>query len=497
MKKILMVIFDGFGLREEKTGNAILNANMKNYQDLWDNYPHSSLEASGSFVGLKDGQFGNSEVGHMTIGAGRLIKQHETIVTEFLEKEYEENTEFTNMLSKKDKHFHIMGLCSDGNVHANINHFIKLFDILVKNEIKHIHFHLITDGRDTMVMQANEYIKAIEDRIELHRVGDITSICGRYYAMDRDENLERTKIYYDLVVKGVGIGAIDPHKAIQNGYDRGITDEFIKPMILNINNKIKNDDVLIWMNYRSDRAKQILTALTEETIGSFNDVHLKELSVYSFLPVDKNIKTINFNELEDVTNPLGMYLSKLGITQARVAESEKYPHVTYFFDGGYNGKIDNCSKFEVASPDVATYDLKPEMSATGVTKKTIKLMEEDKEFILINFANPDMVGHTGNFEASITACKVLDLCLEKLIEAADDNFYKLILLADHGNADIMIDENNNICTTHTINKVPFIIRDSSINLKSEGDLTMVAPTVLHYMDIAVPKEMQNTEILIK
>ncbi len=494
MKKILTIIFDGFGIREEENGNAIKRAEMKNFEDLWKNYPHSLLEASGKYVGLSDDQFGNSEVGHLTIGAGRLVKQNETIVTDFLKDGYLENENFNKMLLEKDKHFHIMGLASDGNVHANINHFLKLYNILVKNDIKNIHFHLITDGRDTNVHSSVKYISMIEDAINENNIGDITSICGRYYAMDRDDNLDRTKVYYDLLTKGIGIGALDPKKTIESFYEKGITDEFIKPIIVNINNKIKNGDNIIWMNYRADRAKQILNSFTENNVNGFDFSNCK---MFSFLPVDENIKTISFDKHSDVDNSLGIYLSKLGLTQARVSESEKYPHVTYFFDGGYNGVIENCNKYEVSSPDVPTYDLKPEMSAVGVTKKVCQLMEEDYDFILVNFANPDMVGHTGNFEATVKACMTLDVCLGKLIESADDNFYKIILLSDHGNADTMIDEKGVICTTHTTTKVPFVIKDSQVDLKQEGDLTMVAPTILTYMDIALPKEMSNTDTLLK
>ncbi len=489
MKKVLTIILDGFGLRNDEHGNAIKQADMTNFNELWKDYPHSKLEASGRSVGLEEGQFGNSEVGHTTIGAGRLIKQNEMIVTDFLETEYVNNDKFNNMLLKKDKDFHIVGLLSDGNVHSNINHFVKLFDILVKNGITKIHFHLITDGRDTDVHSANNYIERLQNAINELKVGDITSVCGRYYAMDRDDNMDRTKIYYDLIVNGIGISSLDVKKTILTSYESGITDEFIKPIITNSTNKIKDNDVVIWMNYRADRAKQILSLLANNT---FNN-----LEIYSFLPVDNNIQTINFTEHSKIDNPLGLYLSYLDMTQIRISESEKYPHVTYFFDGGYEGEINKCKKIEVDSPNVKTYDLKPEMSAVAVTKQICTAMEEDYDFILANFANTDMVGHTGNFEATVNACKAVDICLGKIFEVADDNFYKVILLADHGNADIMLDEEGKICTTHTTSKVPFVIRDNNISLKDSGDLTMVAPTILNYMDIAVPKEMQDTDILIK
>ena len=285
-------------------------------------------------------------------------------------------------------------------------------------------------------------------------------------------------------------------KALNACYKINETDEFIRPLIINEEGKIKNGDVLLWMNYRADRSKQLLNAFVNLEYNNFSTLKMNELKVYSFFPIDKNIKTISFMERPIINNPLGLYLSELGFNQARISESEKFPHVTYFFDGGYKGKINKCNTYEITSPDVKTYDLKPEMSAIPVTKKAIECMVQDYDFILVNFANPDMVGHTGNFLATSKACMAVDLCLSKIIEKAEENFYKVILLADHGNADIMVDENNNIVTTHTLSKVPFIIMDENVKLKEEGDLTMVAPTILEYMEIAIPEEMQETDNLI-
>jgi 2,3-bisphosphoglycerate-independent phosphoglycerate mutase len=497
LKKILTIILDGFGMRDDDFGNAIKQANMETFWEAWNNYPHSLLEASGEAVGLTEGQMGNSEVGHMTIGAGRLIKQNELLVNEFLDENYKTNTVFQDMLEDKNARIHIMGLASDGNVHAGIDDFLNLFKILVANGIKNIYFHLITDGRDTDIHSSYNYIQMIESRIKDYGTGSIATISGRYYAMDRDQNFDRTRIYYDLVTRGRGINTNDIHKSIGNSYQNNITDEFIKPLIMDTNGLIKDGDKVIWMNYREDRSKQILEALTINDFDKFPKIDLPNLKVYSFLPIDEHIPTICFMDAPKIDNTLGVYISNLGITQARIAETEKYAHVTYFFDGGYNGKLDGCDKFLVASPKVATYDLKPEMSCVGVTRKAIKCMEDDYDFILMNFANPDMVGHTGNMEATIQACKDVDACLKKIMEIADDNFYKVIILADHGNADEMIDELGEACTTHTLAKVPFIIRDNKINLRPNGDLTMVAPTILTYMDIAVPKEMMDTPILIK
>lgn len=495
MKKIVTIIFDGFGMRDEEKGNAIKAANMVNFNKFWKEYPHALLEASEEKVGLTKGQFGNSEVGHMTIGAGRLVKQNETIVNELLAN-IENNEVYRELIKDNDKRIHLMGLCSDGNVHAGIDDFINMYNSLVKSGFTKIYFHLITDGRDTNPMSAYKYIKMIEDEIRENNIGTIATICGRYYAMDRDDNYKRTSLYYDLVARAKGTDIKNIEKALNSCYKIKETDEFIRPLLLDEEGKIKNGDVLIWMNYRADRSKQILSAFTDPNYSNFSTLKMDNLKVYSFFPVDKNINTISFLEKPVVKNPLGLYLSELDFTQARIAESEKFPHVTYFFDGGYKGKINKCNTFEIPSPNVKTYDLMPEMSAIPVTKKVIECMMQDYDFILVNFANPDMVGHTGNFLAASKACMAVDLCLSKIVEKAEENFYKVILLADHGNADIMIDENDQPVTTHTLSKVPFILMDDNVKLKDEGDLTMVAPTILEYMEIALPEEMKETESLI-
>ncbi len=497
MKKILTIIFDGFGIRDEENGNAVKAANMQNFDNLWKNYPHALLDASEEAVGLNVGQPGNSEVGHMTIGAGRILKQPEILVNEFLENPDLEDKNVSKLFSLKDKDIHIMGLCSDGNIHAGVDDFINMYKFLVNNGFTKIHFHIITDGRDTKVNEAFKYIKMVQDEItKNNNVGEIASVCGRYYAMDRDENWARTKVYYDLVVNGVGVNALDVQKSINNSYEKNITDEFIKP-IKTSNSLVKNGDVLIWMNYRADRSKQILSTLVNfDTFDAFLVKDMSDLTVFSFFEIDKKIKTNTLVKKIEIKHPLGLYLSELDFTQARIAESEKYAHVTYFFDGGYDGKIEKCDKFHIASPAVATYDLKPEMSCVEVTKKVISAMNSDYDFILVNFANPDMVGHTGNMEAATKACMAIDLCLGKILERADDNFYKVILLADHGNADTMINSDGSICTTHTTSKVPFIIVDNKIKLKESGSLVNVAPTILDYMDIAIPEEMKETDSLL-
>lgn len=496
MKKILTVILDGFGYREEEYGNAILMADTKNFDNLWKNFPHTTLYASEEYVGLDTGEFGNSEIGHMTIGAGRKINQHGPRITEFLKNINTDNTSFKDFINEaQTKDVHIIGLYSDGKVHSNLEHFLNVYDILRNNNARKIHFHLITDGRDTKVNAALNYIKELEEKIANDQDTDITSICGRYYAMDRDTNYDRTKIFYDLITKGIGIKSSSATNGILSLYKKNLTDEFLYPLIINPENTIKDGDIVLWMNFRSDRGKQIMRALTNESFNEFEVYKFTNLKAYSFFSLDNDINTINFLEDINVTNPLGRYLSSLGLSQARIAETEKYAHVTYFFDGMYNGKIEKCDKILVPSPKVETYDLAPEMSASGVTKKAIAAMEKDIDFIFVNLANPDMVGHTGNLEATMKAVTMVDICLQRLYEVAEDNFYTMFILADHGNADIMLDEFGNPVTTHTTSKVPFIITDLNVELKKSGDLTNVAPTILEYMDIALPEEMQNTKSL--
>lgn len=501
MKKILTIILDGFGMREETHGNAIKEANPINFDRIWNKYPHSLLWASEEPIGLLKGQFGNSEVGHMTIGAGRKLKQDIDRIHDFLDNKIEEDEKYQNLLQKvkeKKSTIHIIGLFSDGLVHADMEHFLKMYDHLVQDGIKKISFHIITDGRDTKTTDAYKYLNRLEEKIKETKIGTISTMCGRFYAMDRDNKLDRTKTYYDLITKGKGAQTKSVESSLNTCYKKNVTDEFIPPIVLNPKGIIEDGDTIIWMNYRTDRAKQILAPFTNKEYNDFSIVHYQDVEVYTFVPIDKKVKTISFLEENLVENPLGIYFSKLGLTQARIAETEKYAHVTYFFDGLYNGNSENCTKILVPSLKVKTYDQDPRMSAVEVTKKTIACMEKDIDFILVNFANPDMVGHTGNFEAAVKAIMTVDVCLGKILESAENNFYKVIVTADHGNADIMFDEENNPVTTHTLSKVPFIILDENIKLKKEGDLTNIAPTILDYMDIARPKEMkENNTLLVK
>ena len=500
MKKILTIILDGFGYRKEEEGNAIKAARMKNFESLWENYPHTTLYASEEPIGLRKGQFGNSEIGHTIIGAGRIVKQSESLVDELFEN-LDDNLTFQMLIdytrSNPDKAVHLMGLCSDGLVHSDLNHFIKLYNRLADNGVRNIYFHLITDGKDTPNGSAIEYVKKIDDLIKEREVGSIATICGRYYAMDRDQKWARTKRYYDLVTKAQGYKFNNPIDPIEISYKEDIKDEEIKPIIIDPNGIIKDEDSLIWINYRMDRGKQILSPFAMDNFEEFPTVKYDNLNVYTFFPVEKGIKTNSFLPTNQVENPLGIYLSNLGLSQARIAEAQKYSHVTYFFDGSYNGKIEKCDRFLIPSNDAQSYVQKPEMSAVEVTKKAIDCMQKDYDFILLNFANPDIVGHTGDWNATVKACITVDVCLGKLLEVAEDNFYKIIIVGDHGNADQMYDQEKNVISTHTLSKVPFIIVDKKVKLLDDGSLINVAPTILDYMDNAVPKEMNESHSLIK
>jgi len=499
MKKICMIILDGYGFSDNTLGNAVKLAPPTNFLELWNKYPHVLLEASGEAVGLESGQFGNSEVGHTTIGAGRKIRQSIALMNDFLASDVMKNEVFWDMIDEiqlNHKPLHIMGLLSDGKVHSSMEHFLKLFDVLKKLEINDVYVHVISDGRDTDTKALYTYITELENKMKEVGFGHIASICGRYYAMDRDKNYDRTKKYFDMVVNQIGLQANNVAMMIQKCYEKGITDEFLPPILTKDYKKIQREDVVLWMNYRTDRAKQILETLINHNFRGFEIPEDYNAHVYSFLPIDPKIKVRNFIEKDEVANPLGIYLSNLGLTQARIAETEKYAHVTYFFDGENNSSLEGCQKFLIPSPKIATYDLKPEMSAVEVTKKCVSCMEKDYDFILMNYANPDMVGHTGNLEATIKACITVDMCLKVIAEKAEENFYTLVILADHGNADQMVDEKGNPVTTHTTSKVPFILGDTRFKLVNNGDLTNVAPTILEYMEIALPKEMRETESLI-
>lgn len=501
MKKVIMLILDGFGINDNDYGNAIKQASMPNYMELYNNYPHSILQASGEYVGLPDDQFGNSEVGHLTIGAGRRLKQDITLCNEVLGSTLIEKNEtlleLINHVNENNGVLHLMGLVSDGGVHSDIKYMKNLLSHLKNMGCKKVKFHVITDGRDTSTTSAIGYIDDLNNSLKENNMGNIATICGRYYAMDRDNKWERTKIYTDMILNGKGVVIKNYQTAIEACYKRNVTDEFLPPIIIDETSTLKNNDGLLWLNYRGDRARQVLTVLCDEEFNEYPTKKLDNLSVVTLVDVPNMVDTPHLLENNNDVYSLGCYLSDLELHQARIAETEKFAHVTFFFNGGDKTKLKGCDNFLIPSPKVSTYDLTPEMSVREVTKQTIKCLEKDYDFILVNFANPDMLGHTGKIEATKEGLEVIDDCLKSIIDAVDDNFYKLIVTADHGNCDEMLDKDGNIITTHSTNPVPFIIRDKHVSLKHKGDLTQIAPTILKYMDIAVPKEMQETKSLFE
>ncbi len=499
MKKVIMVILDGFGLNDSEYGNAIKKADMDCFNSLYTEYPHAVLEASGDPVGLPDDQFGTSEVGHLTIGAGKRIKQDITICNEMLGSSLIEKNEkmlsFLNTISLNSGTLHLMGLVSDGGVHSDIKYMKNLIGHLKNMGVKKLFFHAITDGRDTGIKTSISYLEDLESAMKACGLGKLATVCGRYYAMDRNENWDRTKVYSDLVLHGKGVAIKNYKTGIKACYKKEVTDEFIPPILLNEAGIIGENDGVLWLNFRRDRARQILMALKDDEFSAYKvkvPANLKVLSLMD-VPNTKNIE--NLLENEEEVYSLGVYLSELGMKQARVAETEKYAHVTFYFNGNGKTKVKGCDNFLIPSPDVKTYDLKPQMSAELVIKQAIKCLEKDYDFILVNIANPDMLGHTGNIEAAKEGLEFVDTCLSKLVEAVDDNFYKLIITADHGNCDEMLSKEGEMITTHSLNPVPFIIRDKHVSLKHKGDITQIAPTILKYMDIAIPKEMKETKTL--
>ncbi len=500
MKKVIMVILDGFGLNDLENGNAIKAANMETFNNLFKEYPHSVLQASGEYVGLPDDQFGNSEVGHLTIGAGRRIKQDLLKANELLgSPSIEQNDkliELVNHTINNNSTLHLCGLVSDGRVHSDIKYMKNILGHLKNMGVKKVKFHAITDGRDTKVDSSIGYLTELENVMKALNIGKISTVCGRYYAMDRDNKWERTKVYSDLLLKGVGIKIRTFKTGIEACYKKNLTDEFLPPLILDEDATIKNNDAFLWLNFRGDRSRQILTVLKNEDFQEYKVKKIDNLKILAItdVPGAKLANKEYLIENEEIYS-LGVYLSDLGLRQARIAETEKFAHVTYFFNGGGKVKIKGCDNFLIPSKKVKTYDLTPNMSALEVTEQVLKCLEKDYDFILVNFANPDMLGHTGVIDATVNGLKTIDECLSRIVEAVDNNFYKLIITADHGNCDEMIRKDGSISTTHSIYPVPFILRDKHVSLKHKGDLTEIAPTILKYMDIAIPSEMKDTKTL--
>lgn len=494
MKKVLLCVLDGVGLSKIKDGNALINANKPNIDYLMKEYPNKGINASGTFVGLPDGQMGNSEVGHLTIGAGRIIYQSLELINRAIKDEsFYSNESFLNAIrhaKENNSKLHIMGLLSDGGVHSHINHIKALLKLCKKEDFSNVYFHIFTDGRDTFKESSISYIDDLNNEINELGIGKICTISGRYYAMDRDKRWDRLKKCYDVIVNNTGNKCDDYKKYITDSYEKGITDEFIEPVIIDESGKIEENDSIIWANFRPDRAIQILRSLVDPNFDGFDRKIFNNLHLTTMMYVSDDVKSDIAFKKEIIDNTLGIYLSKLGKKQLRIAETEKYAHVTYFFDGGRDLDLNLCDRVLIPSPKVATYDLKPEMSAREITSNLLEKMDNNYDFIFLNFANGDMVGHTGNYDMTKKAIETIDEMIGKLYKKCMEDEYLFIITADHGNAEEMIDENGNVVTSHTTNLVPFIVTDKNLNIDNVNKLSDIAPFVLNYMNLNLPDEMK-------
>ena len=502
-KKALLMILDGWGLGDQKKDDVIFNTPTPYWDYLMNTYPHSQLQASGENVGLPDGQMGNSEVGHLNIGAGRVVYQDLVKINRACaDNSILKNPEIVAAFSyakENGKNVHFMGLTSNGGVHSSLVHLFKLCDIAKEYNIDNTFIHCFMDGRDTDPKSGKGFIEELSAHCE-KSAGKIASIIGRYYAMDRDKRWERVKEAYDLLVKGEGKKAADMVQAMQESYDEGVTDEFIKPIVnANFDGTIKEGDVVIFFNYRNDRAKELTVVLTQQDMPEVGMRTIPGLQYYCMTPYDASFKGVHILfDKENVSNTLGEYLAAKGLNQLHIAETEKYAHVTFFFNGGRETPYDNEDRILVPSPKVATYDLKPEMSAFEVKDKLVAAINENKyDFIVVNFANGDMVGHTGIYEAIEKAVIAVDACVKDVIEAAKAQDYEAIIIADHGNADHALNEDGTPNTAHSLNPVPCVYVTENKAAKVEnGRLADVAPTILKIMGLAAPAEMDGN-VLIK
>jgi 2,3-bisphosphoglycerate-independent phosphoglycerate mutase len=504
----MLMILDGFGINPKTEGNAIKLANTPNIDKLINKCPTTQIYTSGLAVGLPEGQMGNSEVGHTNIGAGRIVYQVLTRITKSIEDgDFFTTPEFNSAIENCKKYnskLHIMGLLSNGGVHSHNRHLYALLELAKRKGMDDVFIHCFMDGRDTPPASGESFITELQEKLDEKQIGKIATISGRYYAMDRDKRWEREKLAYDAMVNGVGPKAVSPITAIEQSYQKEVFDEFVVPTVI-CNNQgepvatIGEHDSVIFFNFRPDRARQLTRTLVDE---KFNEFETKKLNLYfvTFTQYDETLPNVNiaFKPIA-LKNTFGEYISKLGYKQLRIAETEKYAHVTFFFNGGEEKVYDGEDRILVNSPKVATYDLQPEMSAYEVTEKVINAINEDKyDSIILNYANSDMVGHTGSLEAAIKAVETLDECVQKVVDAVKKKNGVLLITADHGNSEQMVDyETGEPFTSHTTNPVPLILVGmDNVELK-EGKLADLAPTMLDIMNIEKPKEMTGESIIVK
>ncbi|MBR5228174.1 MAG: 2,3-bisphosphoglycerate-independent phosphoglycerate mutase [Clostridia bacterium] len=510
-KQYMLIILDGVGLNDETEGNALKLASTPNIDRLIAKYPNSNLKTSGLSVGLPEGQMGNSEVGHMTIGSGRVIYQDLTLIS----KEIEEGSFYKNKVIKEaftnakanEGKVHVFGLLSDGGVHSSIDHIIALFNMAKLEGVNKIYMHAFMDGRDTPPTSGLEYIRQFENAIKEIGVGKIATITGRFYAMDRDNRWDRVEKAYNAIVNGEGKKSKTAERAIENSYEAQVFDEFIEPIVI-VNEdsepiaKVGDGDTVIFANFRTDRAREISHAICDTAFDGFTrkNGQLKSIKYICMTEYDKTLTNVKIAyKKEKLVNTLGEFLEKRGYTQLRIAETEKYAHVTFFFNGGEEKPTQGESRVLVPSPKVATYDLKPEMSAYEVTEEVLKEIDSKKhDVIILNYANGDMVGHTGSLEAAIKAVETIDECLGKLMDKLEDEQGEAIIIADHGNCEQMVDvKTGEAITSHTTCNVPIIVTSNRIKSIKSGTLSDVAPTLIDLMGLTKPKEMTGSSLIQK
>jgi len=504
-KKVILIIMDGWGLGKVKSSDAIQNANVAFVSSLYSKYPNSTLVTCGEAVGLPEGQMGNSEVGHLNLGAGRIVYQElQRINVAIRDGSFAKNEVLLNTIrlaKTNNKPLHLFGLVSNGGVHSHINHLKAIINVCKDEGLEDVYIHAFTDGRDCDPRSGLGFIKDLQLHLN-NTTGKIATVSGRYYAMDRDKRWERIKQAYDALVNGIGEKATDALQAIENSYNKNVTDEFIKPTVIIAEDQqplacIKDNDVVLCFNFRTDRCREITQVLTQVDMPDYG---MKKLSLHYTTMTEFDNTFLNVNIMFDndnLVNTLGEVFQQQGLKQIRIAETEKYPHVTFFFSGGREVPFDGERRIMLPSPRVATYDLKPEMSAIDVTEALLPEIETRiPDFICLNYANADMVGHTGVWEAAIKAVETVDKCVERIVTAGLKNGYTVFLTADHGNADYMINEDGSPNTAHTLNPVPFFILDNTWKgTIRPGKLADIAPTILSMMQLPVPPEMTG-EILI-
>lgn len=501
----MLMILDGFGENRESYGNAIAQAKTPALDEIFKKYPRTTLKACGLAVGLPEGQMGNSEVGHLNIGAGRIVYQELTRVTKEIEDgSFLENKAINRAMEHVKSHgsaLHLSGLLSDGGVHSHISHLFALIDMAKKQGIKELYIHCYLDGRDVPPRCALTYIQQLEEHMDKVGLGKISTISGRYYAMDRDKRWERVQKAYDAMTLGQGIQTTDSQAAISAAYERDENDEFVQPTCVDGGQPVKDGDAVIMFNFRPDRAREITRALVADDFDGFERKKIvSDLFYVCMTQYDAEMPNVEIAyPPQTLKSTLGEYLADLGLHQLRIAETEKYAHVTFFFNGGVEAPNKNEDRILIPSPKVATYDLQPEMSAYLVTDKVLEEIASDKyDVIILNFANADMVGHTGIMEAAVAAIEALDKCVPKIVDAVLGKGGQILLTADHGNADNMLNQDGSVVTAHSLNEVPLLhIAEDPVTLKGGGKLADLSPTLLDLMGLEIPEEMTGESLVEK